>query len=71
MINLVSSKFLKAPSLKNAVMRMKKVTNQNIILANLVSNKEVVPPIYKEFSNLMVRNQTTNIKNKEKNWTDT
>ena len=52
-------------------MRMKKVTKQNIILANRVSNKEVVPPIYKEFSNLTVRNQTTNIKNKGKNWTDT
>ena len=52
-------------------MRMKKVTNQNIILANLVSNKEVVPTIHKGFSNLIVRNQTTNIKNKEKNWTDT
>lgn len=53
-------------------MRIKRqVTDQNVIFANLVSNKEIVPTIYKEITNLIVRNQTINIKNRGKIRTDT
>lgn len=53
-------------------MRIKRqVTDQNVIFANLISNKEIVPTIYKEITNLIVRNQTINIKNRGKIRTDT